>query len=151
MVVSQDIPDEHHVARYCSGSQHDDGRVLPVTFQLRSQGETYLSVNWLEYFGLNMFDEALARICADKRGLGFSIRHTGRFAVLNAEIVRSISRDLSDLSEMIHPLTVTHLPEVGDESHSGIGGYPHDDMRLLVADLLAENVDTDMLMTPVIP
>ena len=148
MVESQDIPDKHHVTRYCSGSQHDGGRVLPAAFQLKRQGESYLSVNWLEYFGLDTFDEALARVCTDKRALGFSIRHTGRFAVLNAGTVRSISKDSSDPSEMIRPLTVTHLPESGDESHSGIGGYPHNDLMLLVADLLADNVSPDMLMMP---
>ena len=151
MVESRGIPDEHHVARYCSGSQHDDGRVLPVAFQLRKQVEPYLSVNWLEYFGLATFGDALARICTDKRGLGFSIRHTGRFAVLNAGTVRSISGDSSNLSEILSSLTVTHLPEVGDESHGGIGGYANDDLGLLVADLLAENVKAGMLMTPATP
>ena len=151
MAESQGIRDEHHVARYCSGSQHDGGKVLPTAFQLRRPGETYLSVNWLEYFGLKTFDAALARICADKRSLGFSIRHTGRFAVLNAGIVRSISVDSDDLSGIVRSLTVIHLPEVGDESHSGIDGYQQDDFGLLVADLLAENVTPNMLMAPAIP
>ena len=116
MVESQDIPNCHHVSRYCSGSQHDGGQVLPTAFQLRSPGETYLSVNWLEHFGLKTFDAALGRICSDKRGLGFSIRHTGRFAVLNAGFVRSISGDSDNLFEMLGPLTVIHLAEVGDFS-----------------------------------
>lgn len=64
MAESQGIRDEHHVARYCSGSQHDGGKVLPTAFQLRRPSETYLSVNWLEYFGLKTFDAALHRICA---------------------------------------------------------------------------------------
>lgn len=150
MVESRDIPNDNHVSRYCSGSQHDGRQVLPTAFQLRSPGETYLSVNWLEYFGLETFDASLGRICADKSRLGFSIRHTGRFAVLNAGFIRSISGASRQLSEMLSPLTVTHLPEVGDESHSGIGGYQHDDLCLLVADLLAESVTSDMLMIPVI-
>ena len=130
---------------------YNDGRqVLPTAFQLRSPGETYLSVNWLKHFGLETFDASLGRICEDKRELGFSIRHTGRFAVLNAGFIRSISGNSSKLSAMLSPLTVTHLPEVGDESHSGIGGYKNDDLGLLVADLLAESVSSDMLMTPVI-
>ena len=149
MVESQDIRDEHHVARYCSGSQHDGGKVLPTAFQLRRPGETYLSVNWLEYFGLDRFDAALGRICTDKLGLGFSIRDTGRFAVLNAGVVRSLSVESDELSDIERSITVTHLPEAGDESHSGIGGYQHDDLGLLVADLLAERVSSDMLMTPI--
>ena len=148
---TRDIPDPHHVARYCSGSQHDDGKVLAVAFQLRSQAESYLSVNWLEYFGIETFDAALVRICADKRSLGFSIRRTGRFALLNVGSVRSIVQDTVGLPETIQPLTVTHQPGLGDESHSGIGGYPQDDLSLLVADLLAENVDEDMLLNPLIP
>ena len=151
MAESQGIRDGHHVARYCSGSQHDGGKVLPTAFQLRRPGESYLSVNWLEYFGLKTFDAALARICADKRGLGFSIRHAGRFAVLNAGIVRSISVDSDDLSGVVRSLTVTHLPEVSDESHAGIGGYQQEDFSLLVADLIAENVAPNMLMAPAIP
>ena len=55
------------------------------------------------------------------------------------------------MSEMIHLLTVIHLPEVGDESHAGIGGYANDDLGLLVADLLAENVKSDMLLKPATP
>ena len=149
MTKPQDIADDHHVTRYCSGSQHDRDMVLPTAFQLRRQGESYLSVNWLEYFGLNTFDEALARICTDKRALGFNIRHTGRFAVLNAEFIRSVYRNSSDLPETVHSLTVAHLPEVGDESHSGIGGYGVDEAGLLVADLLAESVTADMLRAPV--
>lgn len=151
MAESQRIRDEHHVARYCSGSQHDGGKVLPTAFQLRRPGETYLSVNWLEYFGLKTFDAALGRICTDKQSLGFSIRHTGRFAVLNAGIVRSISVDSDDPSGIARSLTVTHLPAVGDESHAGIGGYQEEDLGLLLADLLAENVAPNMLMAPATP
>ena len=150
MAESQAIPNEHHVARYCSGSLHQYGKVLPAAFELRD-GESYLSVNWLEYFGLVTFDAALARICADKHGLGFNIRKTGRFAVLNVGIIRSLTESLSELSETIQPLTVTHLPEATDKSHSGIGGYPDDNLYFLVRDLLSEKVGADMLMTPKIP
>ena len=135
MVVSQAIPNEHHVARYCSGSKHDDGVVLPTAFELRKD-ESHLSVNWLEYFGFDTFDESLARICTDIRGV-INIRKTGRFAILNAGTVRSVSKDLSNLPEIKHPLTVIHMPEADNESHSGIGGLPHDHLGLLVAALLA--------------
>ena len=145
---TRDIPDSHHMARYCSGSQHYDGKVLAVAFQLRNQEESYLSVNWLEYFGIETFDTALARICADKRGLGFSIRRTGRFAVLNVGTIRSIVQDSVNLPKTIQPLSVTHQPVPGDESHSGIGGYPQDDLSFLVADLLAENLGDSVLLTP---
>ena len=150
MVESQTIPIEHHVARYCSGSLHQYGKVLPAAFELRD-GESYLSVNWLEYFGLETFDGALSRICTDKHGLGFNIRKTGRFAVLNVGIVRSLTENLGDQSETIYPLTVTHMPEAKDKSHSGIGGYPDGILYFLVRDMLSEKVSADMLMTPNIP
>lgn len=118
-----------------------DGEVSPEAFILRP-GETHLSVNWLEYFGLDSLDDALARVCEDKRRQGFTLRRKGRFALLRAGDVRSVRLDVDALSGTARYLTVTHIPEEGDESHSGIGGYGADEMgRLAVADLLAEKVN----------
>ena len=148
MVDSLDIPDEHHVARYCSRSRYDGDVVLPAAFQLKKPNEKYLSVNWLEYFGLSTTDEALSRICADKRTKGFSIRNTGCFAMLNAGFIRSISSDPSGLSDNSGFLTVIHLPENGDESHSGIGGFEDSGADLFLADVLAESISPKMLRKP---
>lgn len=42
--------DDHHVVRYCPLRVLDnDGRPTLVAFDLRDD-ESYLSVNWLEYF-----------------------------------------------------------------------------------------------------
>ena len=97
---------------------------------------------------MNTFDEALSRICEDKLEKGYTIRNTGRFAVLHTGFVRSISSSLYKTSQF---LTVTHIPEIGDKSHSGIGGYEDEGMDLMVADLLAESVSSDMLKIPTIP
>lgn len=140
VVEAKEISDKHHVARYCSGSRHLDGEVSPKAFVLRP-GETHLSVNWLEYFGLDSLDEALVRVCADKREQ-ITIRPTGRFALLRAGDVRSVRIDVDALSGTARYLTVTHIPQEGDESHSGIGGYGADEMgRMVAADLLAEKVN----------
>lgn len=70
------------------------------------------------------------------------MRPTGRFALLKAEDVRAVRIDIDALSGTARYLTVTHIPEEGDESHSGIGGYVADEMgRLAAADLLAEKVN----------
>lgn len=140
VVETKEIPDKHHVARYCSGRRHVDGKVLREAFVLR-QGEPHLSVNWLEYFGLDSLDDALARVCEDKREQGFTLRRTGRFALLRAEDVRSARIDIDALYGTARYLTVTHIPKDGDESHSGIGGYGADEMGWVVADLLAEKVN----------
>lgn len=140
VVETKEILDKHHVARYCSGSRHVDGEVLPKAFILRL-GETHLSVNWLEYFGLDSLDDALARVCEDKRKQGFTLRRTGRFALLRAGDVRAARIDMGALSGTAHCLTVTHIPQEGDESHSGIGGYVADEMSRIATDLLAEKVN----------
>lgn len=115
--------------------------MLPKAFTLR-QEDTYFSVNWLEYFGLDSLDEALVRVCEDKCKQSFKLRRTGRFALLRAEDVRSVRINVDALSGTARYLTVTHIPEEGDESHSGIGGYGADDMEQRVAaDLLAEKVN----------
>ena len=69
------------------------------------------------------------------------MRPTGRFALLKAEDVRAVRIDIDALSGTARYLTVTHIPEEGDESHSGIGGYGADEMRWVAADLLAEKVN----------
>ena len=140
VVETREILDKHHVARYCSSSQLAGEEVLREAFALRP-GETHLSVNWLEYFGLDSLDEALVRVCEDKCKQGFTLRRSGRFALLRAEDVRLAHIDVDALFGTARYLTVTHIPKEGDESHSGIGGYGADEMGWFAADLLAEKVN----------
>ena len=61
------------------------------------------------------------------------------------------AKEISDKHHVARYLTVTHIPEEGDESHSGIGGCGADEIeRLAVADLLAQKVNavSDGLKSP---
>lgn len=80
------IPDVDHIARYCGGATvHEDGSIDGVAFRLRG-GETFLSVNWLEYLDpadRNRQLTELRRVFLDKN---FSLRKTARFTVLNRPV-----------------------------------------------------------------
>ena len=126
------IPDEDHVARYCSPARVEDGVPLAAAFRMRPT-ERYLSVNWLEYWESPSMSEALDLV---KRDFALRISGAGRFAVLN----------VSDAKETIEwathrPASVTHQPTVRMRSHAGVFGYSSDD--LAVAAELAASVSRD--------
>ena len=116
------LPDDDHFAHYCSPRQiDDDGRPAAHAF-LPRESEEYLSANWLEYFGV---PRAAAIECV-RDALGkknFTLRRSGRLAVLNVGTAKKAARDAGN-----ETLCVDHQPEEGDPSHSGIGGYTRDDM-----------------------
>lgn len=127
------LPYADHTARYCPGSKiEDNGRIAPTAFHLR-RGETYLSVEWLEYLGQpDRSGEILAviDILAKKLRLGSS----ARVAVLEVGIVCSHVR-----KETGYLLRFLHEPEPGDPAHSGIHDTKVDEM--IIAELIAESVE----------
>lgn len=115
------LPDNAHVAHYCSRGQiDDDGRPAAHAF-LPRKSEKYLSANWLEYFGV---PHATAIECVrGALGKKLTLRRSGRLAVLNVGAAKKAVRDVAN-----ETLSVEHQPEEEDPSHSGIGGYTRDDM-----------------------
>src|SRR5947207_13717921 len=74
--------DTHHVTRLCGGSHvREDGTIAATAFKLKP-GESYLSVNWLEFLALPNRALELAevrRVLASKRKIG----RASRLAVMN--------------------------------------------------------------------
>lgn len=133
------VPDADHVTRLCGGSHiREDGTIAATAYKPRP-GETYLSVNWLEFFADKDREAALAevrRALAAKRTIG----STSRLAISNVGGLRDFVRQESAART---ELTVRHEPEndpdrLYDPSHSGIYGIPEDDMA--VPELIASNV-----------
>lgn len=95
-------------------------------------GEDYLSVNWLEFFGMPDRATAVGEM-REVFGASFDLRVSGRFAVLNVgDAVRRV------LESTGYAVRAEHLPTDDNPSHAGIVGYSHDDAE--VARTLAEMV-----------
>ena len=126
------LPFGHHTARYCSGTRlTTKGFAAPTAFHLRP-GESYLSVQWLEY--LNQTDrwseiqEIINFLSRDMR-----LGSTAKIAVLNVgEICNHVYDSLG------YRIRVLHEPEEGNAAHSGIHDTARDEM--MIAELLAEKV-----------
>lgn len=126
------IPDSDHVVRHCSGRSVDGGHVMALAFELKEH--EYLSVNWLEYFGVISREAQVDAVWHELQNY-LTLRKSGRLAVLNVGDARAVIE-----SELSLKLTVSHEPEDDDgrpmgESHCGIYGYTDSDP--FVAVLLA--------------
>ena len=121
------VPDGDHVTRLCSGSHfRPDGTLAPSAFKLR-QGETYLSVNWLEHLSLGSRAAELAevrRVLATKRAVGAS----ARLALLNVGQMRDAVRHARAVEVFVRHEPETRVGQPFDPSHSGIYGLFPDDV-----------------------
>jgi hypothetical protein len=138
-VTGDTVRDADNIARLCGGSHiREDGTVSASAFKLR-HGETFLSVNWLEY--LRLPDRAaeiveVRRVLMSKRTMG----RTAKIAVLN---VGEASRAITDHDKDLPQIAVLHMPETEagkpqDPSHAGIYGLAEDDNT--IPELLARAV-----------
>ena len=130
------IPDEHHVARYCSSSrlQIVDGvirGIFPQAFELRvERQETTLSTNYLEHRSGNR-DEQLQGIMQDMAGKGVEPRRTGAFGVMH--VGKTIQCGI-DRSRALHVYRQKHDQ---DPSYATIRGLPLDNSDIELLNLLA--------------
>ena len=86
-------------------------------FQLR-EGESSLSVNWLEFLDS---DDRLKAVQLVRDAFGkkeFAIRPTGRFAAINVGDAKEAVKAIE-----LGPLKIEHAPSRRDESHALISGY----------------------------
>ena len=106
-----------NVARYCS-PRHlgGDGLPLEAAFHLRDS-ENYVSTNWLEHF--HPTDRPFQLDCLRQSLIakGFTVRQSGRFAVLNVGAVIAVCKDKLKLD-----IRFVTLGEPDDPSHTGIYG-----------------------------
>ena len=125
------LPDQNHITRYCKPKTlGEDGRPSRTSFMLRIV-ESYLSVNWLEYFGNIGRDEQLNKI---RQHIQLSPASTAKLALLNVGETLDHVHNNSGMTN----ISILHEPTSMDPSHSGIHGYGPDDD--LIADLIAEMV-----------
>ena len=113
--MTGDIPDGDHVSRYCRPSSiGDDGLPVPDVFKLRP-GESYLSVNWLEYFGSADLSAAIVHVREAFRVKGFRLAAQGQFAILGVGRTKAAVVRITGVLPRIE-----RIPTGGDASHAGI-------------------------------
>ncbi len=132
-----ELPDSGHVIRYARPTSiHEDGSIDGSEFRLR-QGESGLSVNWLEYFVGLTTTQQLGEV---RRLSRLTMRRSGRLAELNVGGTKQyLVRQLPSLQFVNIPLSATDIYEP-DPSHSEIAGLPSGDSPegALIGDMIAE-------------
>ena len=119
--------DDDHLSRYCKPTAVGrDGLPTTAAFELR-ENEEYLSVNWLEFFGLKDLGAAVERVREAFRRKGFRVRRNGRFVVIGVGSARAAVE-----SAVGRPARIEHLPLDDDESHAGLSGYTSQDLSAAV-------------------
>ena len=117
------LPDQDHIVRYCKPTAMGaDGLPKVSAFELRER-DSSLSVNWLEYFGLDR-DVSLQQI---RQAIQINLRPNGRFAVLGVTAVKQAVNAGGGSSPEVYS-----SPSPGDPSHALIGGYTIDDFQVAV-------------------
>jgi len=130
------IPDINHVARYCSFRTLDEnGNPTLLAFELKD-ADTYLSVNWLEFFEAGSCGAQIEEVRQAFERKGHSLQKKARFAVLN---VRDVCAYVHENTSDKRKLEILHKPEPLDPSHSGVFGLQHDS-DMIVEALLANMV-----------
>jgi hypothetical protein len=114
------IPSDQHVLRHAGASKVVDGRAQGSAFLLRN-GETGLSVNWLEHARP---DGTRAEQCIEVRtalvATGRTVRPNDWLLVVQVERISAIT----ELAGTACTFVATHHPIFGNDSHSEIVGLP---------------------------
>ncbi len=142
MMGSGDLPDAAQVVRYVRPSHiRENGSAAGKAFRLR-EGETGLSVNWLDYFAGLSKPEQLNEV---RRFSGLSLSRNGRFAEINVGVVkRAVSAELPELPMLrfVHDPPAANGAHEADPSHSLVIGLPpfSDLSSKVVGNLIARRV-----------
>ena len=138
-MTDEPLPDEHHVVRHCRPScVGTDDLPTPAAFYLRPD-EPYLSVNWLEYFGLRNTHDAVGKIRESFMAHGFGLGKRAKFASLQIDDIKRTLRQHTQSRPRF-----THQPTEKNCSHSGIFDWPHGE-DILEAILLAALLQPDCI------
>ena len=143
-MIRGQIPDEHHVVRYVKPTLVEDEAVDGSAFVLRN-GETALSVNWLEAFG---GDDQKHQLSEVRRLFRLQLARNGRFAKLNVgETKRHVLESAEETGAAagigIAAAPLDPIDEFeADPSHAEVTGLPprDGDEALFIGDLIAECV-----------
>jgi len=144
MKRSDALPDDSHITRHLYNRQvhftnTNGGKAFPdgSAFMLR-QGESYLSVNWIEFEGCSDINEGLCQILEFLRNKR-TVKNNDWLPVIN---VKQVIEHILNESEDNRLLKILYEPSHNDPSHSGIYGYTHKDA--MIGDLIAEAVDSSL-------
>ena len=130
----QEIPDQHHIARYCGALQCPNGQIQATAFFLRKDEET-LSVNWMEFLNCTNREGEITQLRNIYSSKFTRVAAGVKIAVLNVGDVRkkvfAESPDRRDLK-------VLHDPELNDPSHSVMHNLKPD--YELIAELILQTI-----------
>ena len=122
----KDIPKGDNICRYCKPSTVDNERLMGGAFCM-GEKEEYLSVNWIEYLGIQNLKAAADKVYCVLCNKQYGVKPTGRMAIIGVGMAISVGHDARK------EIRIQHVPESDDCSHSGIFGYTYDDYRIAVA------------------
>ena len=119
------VPDADHVTRLCGGSHiREDGTIAATAYKPRP-GETYLSVNWLEYFS----GDREQRV----RGSASMFRRLRKVGAKSAYGIGNVGRIKQVCEANATRVRVVYEPVEENSSHSEIRRLPREDLSLLDA------------------
>ena len=141
------LPGNDNVVRYASPSKIVNGKVDGTAFRLRN-GESNLSVNWLEYFKSLSKTRQLAEVC---RVVRLRLSPKGLLAELNVGItIESASQDRIGLRFVHRPQdAVDEMPADPSHAQIEIDTMAESFNSALFTDILAKTVQAHYL--PVAP
>jgi hypothetical protein len=136
------LPNDDNVVHYVRPGLIEDREVDGGAFVLR-EGESALSVNWLDYFKNRSKEQQLREV---RRLFRLRVRSNGRFAELNVGQTKLFLIDkIQDLRFVENPLPEDPINGYdADNSHALIEGLPNPndlpEYAKLVGDMIAECV-----------
>jgi hypothetical protein len=142
------LPNEDHVMRYVSwGKLRRDGDdnvlgFLGEAFKLRPD-ETYLSVNWIEYFGFEGDREAQIQASVKTFRKTLNVGTKSAFGIGNVAKIKELCR-----ARNVN-VRIVNEPRDNNKSHSSIRRLPRDDVMLL--DALAADAFLELIHNTAIP
>ena len=136
-MTGKELPDTDNVVRHVGRSKFDEyGKVTRGAFYL-NEGETALSVSWLEYFQVDTKDEQLVQV---RQKIGRKLGRESRFAELNVGTTKECVN--SQANQHKRTIAFSHDPTDKNPSHSIITGMPtrESSTSRIVAKLIADSV-----------
>jgi hypothetical protein len=116
----QELPQKDHIFRHIKKSWMEDEFINPRAFRLREEDgkvmEKGLSVNWVEYFGVETPQAAIPPLVAILKTKGRKVGGESKFARLN------VGRVIEAAAEFV-TTTVQTDDDLQDPSHALIEGY----------------------------